>query len=72
MKFGVFIVITVSLALIWGLLFFPGLLHIFGPSGNTGEIFTFAKKVLPCFGKKPEEMKPPESTGNETARNEIA
>lgn len=51
-KFGIFVVMTVSLALIWGLLFFPAMLLIAGPTGNTGEVYTFAKKILPCFGRK--------------------
>jgi len=53
-KFGAFVVMTVILALIWGLLFFPVMLLIAGPTGNTGEVYTFGKKILPCFGRKKE------------------
>lgn len=69
MKFGVFVVMTVALALIWGLVFLPALFHLFGPSGNLGEIWVFLRKVLPCFGrgKKDEEKKQDEAVVPETA-----
>lgn len=56
LKFGVFIFATISLSLIWGLVFFPSLLLIFGPVNETGELKPLLRKLISCFRKeeKPE------------------
>ena len=68
MKFGVFVVMTVTLALVWGLVFLPALFHLFGPSGNIGEIWVFLRKICCCFGrsKKSEDVQKEDITIPET------
>lgn len=51
-KFGMFVVSTVLLSLIWGLVFFPSLLHTFGPVGTTGELYPLLASIWNCFRRK--------------------
>ena len=46
-KIGVITVATVTIALLWALLFLPALLHTFGPTGQTGELMWLVRKVWP-------------------------
>lgn len=48
-KIGILIFVTIVFALIWSLIFLPALLHLFGPSGNVGEIYPFFRRILPCL-----------------------
>lgn len=49
-KFGVFVFSTVALSLVWGLVFFPCMLLVFGPTGATGQIMQVFRGVQKCFG----------------------
>eukprot|EP00177_Eucheuma_denticulatum_P004660 GFKZ01008474.1.p1 GENE.GFKZ01008474.1~~GFKZ01008474.1.p1 ORF type:complete len:1014 (+),score=125.22 GFKZ01008474.1:449-3490(+) len=51
-KFAGLIVITVSLGLIWSLIFLPALLLVLGPTGETGDLKPYVKKIFSCFRKR--------------------
>ena len=50
-KFGSFVVMTVVLSLIWGLVFFPSLLMTFGPINDTGEVKAIYNSMKSRFTK---------------------
>lgn len=51
-KFAGLIVITVSLGLIWSLIFLPALLLVLGPTGKTGDLKPYLSKILDCFRRR--------------------
>lgn len=50
--FAGLIVATISLGLIWSLIFFPALLLIVGPAGDFGSLKPFFGKVFGCFRRR--------------------
>ncbi|KAK3092687.1 hypothetical protein FSP39_005902 [Pinctada imbricata] len=47
-EFGIFVMSTVSISLLFSFTFFPALMSICGPQGNTGCLITLLNKLCPC------------------------
>lgn len=58
-KFGIFVVVTVALSLVWGLFFFPAMLLLVGPTGSSGELKPIFFSLFNCitFGYGPSGAK---------------
>jgi len=51
-KFGGFVVSTISLSILWSLLIFPALLLLVGPVREFGSVMPLLRKVFFCFRAK--------------------
>ena len=47
-EFGIFVMATVSISLLFSFTFFPAMMSICGPQGNTGCLVTLLKKLVRC------------------------
>lgn len=45
-KFGTFLAVTIALSCVYAMTFYPALLAVFGPLGNTGKVYVFLGKCL--------------------------
>ncbi|XP_069116529.1 protein dispatched homolog 1-like [Argopecten irradians] len=64
-QFGIFVMSTISLSLLFSFFAFTTFMSIFGPQGNTGSLVAFAKWVKSkCCNKKEEQL--PSSTPSPT------